>query len=152
MKTLIIYATKYGTTEKCALKLEEKIVDSKAINVNEIDINDFLKADRIILGSSVYAGQIRKELKKFVTKNENRLLKKKLSIFLCGMQKGIEQEKAINLNFSEEMKQHANVINYVGGAYQLEKCNFLERLAVKVIAKATESKEEIDYDKLYELV
>ena len=90
MNTLIIYASRYGTTEKCARILKDKLDDPvEIVNVNRskaIDLNGY---DRIILGSSVYMGKASKELNKFIMQHWNRLGGKELGLFICcsGMEK-----------------------------------------------------------------
>lgn len=54
MKTLILYATKYGATEACARLLAQNLEgEVQIINIKQADI-DLRKYDRVILGSSIY--------------------------------------------------------------------------------------------------
>ena len=65
MKTLIIYASKTGTTEKCAKEINRQLKDSKIVNIlnqNE-DIN---KYDLIVIGTPIRMGMIDKKIKKFL--------------------------------------------------------------------------------------
>jgi menaquinone-dependent protoporphyrinogen oxidase len=38
----------------------------------------------LIIGSSVYIGRVRKEVKKFIKKNKDALMEKSLALFICG--------------------------------------------------------------------
>ncbi len=62
MKTLIVFSTKYGCTEKCVDILKSQIQGEVHISLVKdirVDLNNF---DNIIVGGSVYMGKIQKEL------------------------------------------------------------------------------------------
>ena len=69
MKTVILYETKTGTTEKCANLLAEKLNDVTVINLRKgaLDLNSF---DCIIVGGSIRIGALNKYAKKFIEKNK----------------------------------------------------------------------------------
>lgn len=50
MKTLIIYASKTGTTEKCAKEINRQLKDSKIVNIlnQDEDIWKYLKEKTVI--------------------------------------------------------------------------------------------------------
>ena len=76
MKTLIIYASKTGTTEKCAKEINRQLKDSKIVNIlnqNE-DINEY---DLIIIGTPIRMGMIDKKIRKFLISNIEDLKTKK---------------------------------------------------------------------------
>ena len=87
MKTLIIYASKTGTTEKCAGILGQNLKNSTIINLATIQNESIDKYDLIIIGSPIRMGMIDKRVKKFISKNFNYSKKilynfyKKLFIF-----------------------------------------------------------------------
>ena len=85
MKTLILYYSKYGTTEKCAKLLSEKI-DGGADVVRYVDRKnaDFGNYDTIIIGAPVYMGMLKK-MKAFCEANLQMLLTKKIGLFVCHM-------------------------------------------------------------------
>jgi menaquinone-dependent protoporphyrinogen IX oxidase len=63
MKTMIIYATKTGHTEKIALSMGEQLgVTPKNISENPIIEN----VDLLLIGSGVYGGKSSAELIKFI--------------------------------------------------------------------------------------
>ena len=149
MKTLIIYASKHGCTEKCSnllkgkLNGEVKIVDIKKDNVPEIAL-----FDKIIIGGSIYMGRIQKELNEFCLKNISTLKNKKLGFFICCMKENDIAETQISNSFPEELLINAITRGYFGGEFIFKKMNFLERLIVKKVSKinkdtSTLSKENI---------
>ena len=77
MKILIIYATKYGCTKKCAeilksfLDEEVEILSAKSYKI------DLTQYDVVFIGGSVYMGKIRKEIIQFYKRNKNQLKNKR---------------------------------------------------------------------------
>ena len=76
LKTLIVYATKTGITEKCAKTINKKIQDSTLVNIQKekVDMRDY---DFIIVGSPIRMGMIDKKIKAFLQKNRQYLKTKK---------------------------------------------------------------------------
>lgn len=141
MKTLIVYASKYGYTEEMVKKM---IVESnhefEAYNINsniKIDLSNY---ESVILGSSIYIGQINRKLKKFMEQNLTFLLTKKLGLFLaCGSEENYEAQ--LKNNFPESIINHASMSIYLGGKIQKEKLNFLHKFIINNIEKSqTDSK------------
>lgn len=153
-KIAIIYTSKYGTTEKVAKlladKLEYKVTLISLKQNNNPDIDAF---DTIILGTSIYAGSPRKEITKFCKKNQNRLLEKTIGLFICGMQPGMDvRNKQIVKAYPEPLRQHAKIAAFLGGEFQFEKMNFLEKFIAKKASKVTNSVSSIDYSAIEEFV
>lgn len=148
MHTLLVYASKYGCTEKCAKLVSEKLHDNvDMVNLkNEKDI-DLSKYDKVIIGGSIYIGRILKEITEFCSKYLNILKDKKIGIFICGMQKdAIETE--INQNFPPEILEIVHVKESFGGEFIFEKMNFWEKTIVKIIAKTNSDISEIQEDNI----
>lgn len=141
MKTLIAYATKYGFTKKCCEKLSEKINgDVDICNLKERKNIELAKFDKIIIGGSIYAGQIRKEVKKFCLSNQDELKKKKLGLFICGMTEDDKAMEQLNNSFPQELINNSIAKASFGGEFILSKMNFFERFIIKKIAKTSVDK------------
>ncbi len=69
MQTLIVYASKTGTTEKCARILGQNLKDTTIINLTATQNEDINKYDLIIIGSPIRMGMIHKKVKEFISKN-----------------------------------------------------------------------------------
>ncbi|UCD01484.1 MAG: flavodoxin domain-containing protein [Promethearchaeota archaeon] len=107
MKVLIIYDTKYGNTKKVAELIGDglKIVEENVIkieNVKEIDLNKDETYDLILIGSPNHMGSYTTNVKKFIKKLPNSLLKgKSFAVFDTYLGKDFEKvvkkmEKQIN--------------------------------------------------------
>ena len=147
MNTLVAYATKYGCTEKCARILSEKLtgnVDlydlkaSKSINLS--------KYDKVIVGGSIYAGKVRKEVSDFCSINLNILKEKSLGLFICGM---LEDQAEVELNnsFPDELLTKAFAKEFFGGEFHFKKMRLSEKFIVKMVSKADKNRPALDAGK-----
>ncbi|MFW6264963.1 MAG: flavodoxin domain-containing protein [Bacillota bacterium] len=151
MKTLVAYATKYGAAKKCAERLVGKLEgEVDLINIKEkqnININNY---DKVIIGSSVYMGKIRKEARKFCDKYLEELKSKKLGLFNSCMSREEEAREQLKNSFSDELVQSAEVTGIFGGAFDFDKMNFLEKMAIKKIAGTDKSESNIREENITE--
>ncbi len=82
MKTLIVYGTKHGTTEKCSKLLKDKLSGEVVIiNIKKENMPDITEFNNIIIGGSIYMGQIQKEVK-ILYRNINALKKKRRAFYM----------------------------------------------------------------------
>ncbi|MCK8827664.1 flavodoxin domain-containing protein [Natroniella acetigena] len=143
MKKLVVYSTKYSATEKAAKKLagylgeEIKVVNLATGNVE--DLNDY---DLIVIGGSIYAGKIQKEVKNFCEGNMNQLMDKKLGLFICC---GYEEKADEQLSscFEQKLLEQAEVKGYFGYEYNFEKMNFIFKMIIKKLAKVDKTTSKI---------
>ena len=146
MKTIILYATKYGAAEDIAQRIAKEIDGAIIHNLNK-DAPALEEFDCIIIGSSVYAGKIRKEAKEFLAKNKDALLKKKFGLFVSGI--GADGEKKyFNDNFPHEILQSAKAAGFLGGIFDPKKAGAFERFIVKLIIKHPDYINVIDEDRI----
>lgn len=153
MKTLILYKTKYGTAKLCADLIKEKLISEVDVveltKRTKIDLDNY---DNVIIGGSIYIGMISKHLRKFIIDNLEVLLTKKLALYVCAMREGMELDIEIKNNFPEELISKVNNVYCLGGAFDFEKMNILERFIVKKVANVFESKSFINEDEIDNLV
>jgi len=150
MKTIVIYASKYGAAGNIAQCIADKI-DGAVIHDLKQGFPSISNFDCIIFGSSVYAGMIRKEAKEFMRQNTNALLEKKLGLFLCGI--GAEGEKTyFESNFSKNILQKTIVASFLGGIFDPKKAGLIERLIIKAATKQSGYTNTIDNNKIEQLV
>jgi menaquinone-dependent protoporphyrinogen oxidase len=149
MKTAIIYASKYGTTEKVARLLAENLKETDDIILvslakkNTEDINQF---DKIILGTSIYAGNPSRKMKLFYTQYQTFLLQKTIGLFICGMEPDKEKRQLeIQNAYPNWLHEKAKIAKFLGGEFLFEKMNFFEKLIIKKIAQTNTSVSNIDY-------
>lgn len=148
MKTGIIYATKYSTTERIARLIKDKINSGcvQLINLengSEVDLSLF---DRIVLGTPIYAGLPMKSMKDFCKKYNDALSVKPLYTFISGMETNADKRTLEMVNaYPYSLRIHASGNYFLGGSFQFEKMTFMERMIVKYVSKKNESFESVNY-------
>ena len=139
MKTLILYATKHGATRKIAKLIAQEIPDSVVKDVEESDPH-LPSYDCVILGSSLMA-------KNYIAKHQSELLTKKLGLFLSGLAEE-EEEKYFNHNFPPEILQAAATKHILGGIYDPQQCNALEKVVMRIVTKSNSYISTVKSDKI----
>ena len=141
MRTLILYATKYGATAEIAQRIAWKMDGAVVYDLKQDNIPLLEGFDCIILGSSVYAGNIRKEAGTFAAKNAAELGKKTVGLFLSGLRADVD---ALNKKYPPGFAEKAKAKGFLGGIFDPQKCSGPERFIMKMAAKLTEYTDSID--------
>ena len=144
MKTLIVFATGKGTTEKCANLLAEKLTATKEIvNLKKGFPADY---DTIVIGGSIHAGKIQGIVHKFIDSNRETLMKKRVGLFLCCLEEvEAELDKYFTISFPQDLRDHAFTKGFFGGELVFSSLNPLIRFMMKKIAKTDQ-----DIHRIYE--
>lgn len=146
MKTAIIYYSKHGTTERVAHLIGEKLSpEVEYISLKKFHNPDIQNYDRIILGTSIYAGHPGKLMSKFCNKNRTQLEKKVVALFICGMMDTQEVSQLKNA-FPEYLHSNAVAEAILGGEFLFDKMNFIEKFITRKMTKLTCSVSNLRYD------
>lgn len=153
MKTLLIYTSKHGTTASVAdmistLSGKETIISKLSKSTPSL-FNDY---ERIIIGTSIHAGQIPGRLKKFLVQHADTLSKKELGLYLCCMHKGEEAQKQFETAFPKLLRNSAKAKGILGGEFLFEKMNFIEKAIIKKIAKTDQSVSAINQKEIEKFI
>ncbi len=148
MKTLILYGSNHGFSEKCAYILSEKIKgDCTVSNIKrkkDVTLDEY---DMIIKGGSVHAGRIQKHLKEFFIENEQKLKSKKTALYLCCSDYQ-NVDKYYESEFPKSILDEALVKAHFGHAYYMDKLNFILKAILKKVADVENSEENIRYEQM----
>lgn len=140
MNTLIVYATKYGSTEKCANILAKKIIGTVDLcNLKTERPTDLAKYDKVIIGSSIYIGKIQNVAKEFCLHHFDQLKDKKLGFYVCCMFTGYKAQEQLDAAFPQELLANADARECFGGELRINSMKFTEKLIVKLVAKMDKS-------------
>ena len=143
MKTLILYYSKYGTTEKCAQSLADKLEGgADVVGYKERRNADIDKYDTVIIGAPVYMGMLKK-MKSFCEKNLSKLLTKKVGLFICHMDQEEPIDEKSKRYFPQELIDHATSIIGFGGAMDTEKMSKFDRYIYENVAKEQGGKKDM---------
>ncbi|MBS4535647.1 flavodoxin [Clostridium sp. D2Q-14] len=148
MKTLILYCSDHGTTEKCANLLKNKINGN--VNVSNLKKNNKIEIanyDTVIIGGSVHMGNIQKTIVQFLQSNKSELLKKNLALFLCCGQQDNIDEYFKNF-FPKDILEHSLAKINMGYSYDFDKLGFMKKMIIKKVAKVNKSEDKIKYENI----
>ncbi|KAB3536040.1 flavodoxin [Alkaliphilus pronyensis] len=149
MKTLIVYSTKYGATEKCAEILAKKLAgEVDCINLktkNNIDLSTY---ETVIIGGSIYIGSIQKEVTSFCKDNLKALKNKQLGLYICCMRDEKEALDQLYSSFPQELTEKAKAKEVFGGEFTISKMSFIDRFITKKVAKTNKDTAKYLYDNI----
>ncbi|MBI9030951.1 hypothetical protein JEZ13_02950 [bacterium] len=153
MKTLIIYATKNGSVKEVAQLIRKELKgEIKLVDIHEEIIQDVSEFDNIIIGSSIYFGQIDRQIKNFIFIHRPEILQSKLAIFIMAAESRPEMmDKQIKNAIPNDIYTKAEIVSVIGSEIKLKKFSWLVRLILKYVKKITCSYKNIDKDKILEL-
>ncbi len=130
MKTLIIYHTKYGTTQQYAQWLCEDLKDADLFSMKErsqINLNHY---QQIVIGSPVYMGRI--SLSSFLVGQWMKLKAKKVYLFAVGNMPADSSESIQSFNIlPEEIREGLQMYLKLPGKVDFSRLNFFDRLILK---------------------
>ncbi|NQT65409.1 MAG: flavodoxin [FCB group bacterium] len=154
MSIAIIYISKHGTTEKVAELIKTKLdsYQTHIFNLKKTKLIDLAKFDTIIIGGSIHVGSMQKRLRQFITNNMVILLKKWIALFLVCMEKTEKRDEQFNNAFPAELREVSVANGFMGGEFNFDRMNFLERAIVKKIAGKSTNVNEIDYKAIEDFV
>ncbi|MCB2300809.1 flavodoxin domain-containing protein [Clostridium tagluense] len=148
MRTLIVYGSKHGATEKCSKALKDKLDGEVTIvNIKKNVMPDMGSFDNIVIGGSIYAGRIQKEIREFCFKNANTLKNKKIGIFVCCMSEGEKAISQLNDSLPHELMSMATAKEHFGGGFAFSKMNFFEKFIIKMVSKKEKNAIKVNINK-----
>jgi menaquinone-dependent protoporphyrinogen oxidase len=150
MKILVAYASRFGTTEKCAGLLADLLQEKDhEVKLADLKKNARVKPDDydlVVVGGSFVAFRMNAFVKKFVKSNLNALLNKKTGIFMCGADETWENE--IKKGFPAELLDKAIVKGYFGYEMNWDKMNPIIRNMMQKASKTTEIVSKINMENI----
>ena len=150
MKTAIIYCSKHGTTEQVAHLIGEKMENEvDYISLRESPKPDIGTYDRIIIGTSIYAGTPSRIVTQFCNKNRPLLEQKVIGLFICCMNKEQETEE-MEKAFPVYLQRLAIPKAILGGEFQFDKMNCIEKFITRKVAKIASSVSCLKYNAIRE--
>lgn len=131
LKTLVLYASKYGTTQKVAEYLSLVLGPARYCTSTEFqpEYEDF---DFIIIGSPIYSGKILPEISKFLEDHADWLQSKKVALFSTSISPEEGKEK---LDEIEKTLGNVTSKKALGGTLKLDGLDSDDQKALEVFSE-----------------
>ncbi len=153
MKGILIYLSKHGTTEKVARQMHSLLGDEfLLINLKTTKLPELSQYDTIIIGGSIHAGSIQKEIHLLCKNNLTLLLQKQLGLFLCCMYEGEVAKQEFNAAFPNSLIAHAKTTAITGGEFLFSEMSWIEKVIVRKIVGVKESQSKINSEAITSFV
>ncbi|NDL67990.1 flavodoxin domain-containing protein [Anaerotalea alkaliphila] len=149
MSTLIVYSSKHGTTEKVVERLKDKLEQPvKAVNVSKEKNVDWDSWDKVIIGGPIYVGNLKSDLKIFVERHLEKILEKKIGLFICCMYHDDAAAEQFNHAYSDALLAAAQVDGWFGGEVHPWELSLLEKTVVRMVDKGVLENAVLDLDEV----
>lgn len=149
MKTLLVYESTHGCTGKCAVRLhgllEVKPEIIRLRRTGRINVNNY---NTVIIGGSIHAGTMQSRVRNFITSNLEKLIKKRVGLFVCCMEEGEKAEEQFKNAFPEELRKRAVAKGIFGGEFDFDRMNFFQKTIVRKVKGVNESVSKIVDDEI----
>lgn len=138
MKALTVYRSKYGAAAECAAAI------SQTLNAG-CDVVDLKKSrpnpesyDIVVIGGSIYAGRIQKDVGKYCEKYKEVLRHRVVGCYISCLFADDKAREELEGNYADWLKAHATIMEWFGGNALLSKMNKFDRFLYMKIAGVAE--------------
>lgn len=151
MRTAILYGSKYGSTETCAKKIASEIKGQvNLINLLENKPCKLKEYDAVLMGGAVYAGKMADEVIHGI--KALNLDGVPYGLFICCKDEREKAEGYLRLNLGDEIVDRAKWVEHLGHGINLDRMNFVARLAMKTMFKIKKSYTDFNLTAIHRLV
>ena len=129
MKTLILYTSRHGSTQKVVAQMAKEL-SATAIDLHKSPKVSLQEYDTILIGGPIYLGSLGSSLESFILEHLDLLLSKRIGLFLlCVMN---EERAAAQFNhcFHPQLLAHSSYDGFFGGRVDTKQLNFIEKIIV----------------------
>ena len=147
IKILVLYRTKYGSTELYAKWIAEE-VKADLVKIEDFDTARFDQYSTIIIGSPTYMGKI--QIKDFLEKNWDALKTKSVFLFNTGLfpEESPESKKSFEL-IPTHIRDHIEYIK-LPGKIDKKKLKFTEKMIAKLVK--TDTPDRVSKDRIAPII
>jgi menaquinone-dependent protoporphyrinogen oxidase len=147
VKVLIAYRSRYGATESCARALAAKISGGAALHdLRAAGRPSLTEFDVVLIGGSIYGGKIQREIEPFCDRERERLLSRRVGLFICCFYQGERGMAELADAFPPWLSAHAFARELLGGELSLQKLSLPDRLLVRSLIHPARDIQAIQQD------
>ena len=141
MNAIVVYKTKYGSTETYARWIAQEL-GCEAVDAKNVKAQELSAYDTIVYGGGLYAEVINGV--SLITKNLDILAGKKIVVFSTGITpidcRGYYDTYVIKKNFKNGVPENLRIFNFLG-KMKMDELSMVHRTALKTLKKIMSSKE-----------
>lgn len=138
MKTLILYATRHGSTAEAARRIAAHFPDCDVKNIAR-DAYDIAVYDRILIGSNIRMGTFDRRVRRVLLEEIAALREKPLGIFVCCCFTENAQTYFQN-NVPPQLLETAQATAALGGELNRKALHGVDKLVANMVLKADHSR------------
>lgn len=154
MSALIVYASKYGTTGRCAIELRDRLHGGAQVldlqsagGGGRKELEQALEAAAVVVvGGPIYAGRVRPEVSRFCERYRELLLGRKAALFICCLETGDKAREELAAAYPDWLSSHARERAVLGGEVRLKELRALDRFLFTTVARAKRDVSRIDHE------
>ena len=149
MKTLIVFATRHGTTAACARLLADRLgADVADLRAARPRLEPY---DVVLVGGPIYAGRIHPRVRRFCERSRDALLARRVGLFICCLYTGEQARLQLGDAFPPWLSSHAFASRPLGGIVRQAALGALERYMFRKLTGAGGDLERLDHAAIGEL-
>ena len=134
MATVIVYATRNGSTAKAAKMLSEKLGGCDLVNIAKEGF-DLAKYDTVIIGSYIRMGTVDKNISRLMLQYISVLIEKKTAFFICNCF-GKDAWDYIKHNVPPQLLSTMTIADSFGGELDVDALHGFDRIIATKVIKA----------------
>lgn len=140
MNAVILYTSKHGCAEEAAKTLQNVLgPGTEMVNLMRAKPSDLQRFDLVILGGSIYYGQVQKQLTAYMnTGQQQLLLAKTIGLYICAAAEGDKAQAELEQVFPKELLKRASASAVLGNRIIPGKLSWMERLVLRVVSGKSE--------------
>lgn len=143
-RTVLCYASRFGTTARCAAALQQLLPQPVTLLDLTAGTGAIPEDGQFILGSGIYNGRIHPAVRKFLQSNPHLLLRKRCSIFLCCLDANPATRQYYLERTGIPVEQWQQ-IGFFGGSVQPQKLSLFRRWKYRMIFKTAKPLDTVSF-------
>ena len=148
MKALIVYRSKYGAAAQCAAEISQKLnAECDVVDLKTAD-PDPKPYDIVVIGGSIYAGRIQKDVRKYCEKHKDLLRHTVVGCYISCLYTDDKAREELEGNYPDWLKAHATTLEWLGGNALLSKMNKIDKFLYMKIAGVAEDVRNIREERI----
>ena len=149
MKTLIIYASLGGCTERAVRELSQQLSgEVLSIDLKRQQLPPLREFDRIVIGYSIVRGRINPEIHRFYIEQKQNLADKEIGLFVCCSKDEHGAREIIKNAFPEGLRQMAKTEAIFRMTINLKEMSMVKRILVKRVPRVLDNLADPDYESI----